>query len=184
MKKNIEIEFKTAVSEKVYQDLLEEFGLESNVFKQTNYYFDTDTLDLNKQQIVLRIRKKGNDYYKVTLKSQSDHGAYEYHVLLTPEQANEMLENGFNTKDFFDHVDYFVTFKTSLDNLRARTPYEVGTLFFDRCDYCGITEYEIEYEVDNFEEGKVAFNQFLENHQIEFKPTRRKSDRALTCIVK
>ncbi len=184
MKRNIEIEFKTAISEEKYLELLSFYGLENNVFMQTNYYFDTDNLELNQKQIVLRIRQRGESHFKVTLKSQSEQGSYEYHVLLQPEQAKEMLKNGFNTKDFFEHVDYFVTFKTSLDNHRASTTYEVGTLFLDRCDYCGLTEYELEYEVDHFEEGQMSFYRLLEKHHIDFKQTKRKSERALTCVVR
>ena len=39
MTKNIEIEFKTFISEDVYNNLIKEFELENNIFSQTNYYF-------------------------------------------------------------------------------------------------------------------------------------------------
>ena len=42
MKTNIEIEFKTPLDEKQYFDLLNEFELENNIFKQTNFYFDSE----------------------------------------------------------------------------------------------------------------------------------------------
>ncbi|MDR4969048.1 MAG: CYTH domain-containing protein, partial [Acholeplasmataceae bacterium] len=77
MTKNIEIEFKTALTIEKYQELLELFHLENNIFKQINHYFDTDDYQLMEQQIVLRIRQKGENRFKVTLKSQSDKGAYE-----------------------------------------------------------------------------------------------------------
>ncbi|MBE0700451.1 MAG: CYTH domain-containing protein, partial [Acholeplasmataceae bacterium] len=140
--KNIEIEFKTVVPHSKYQDLLSLFNLENNIFKQTNHYFDTDDYDLNKRQIVLRIRQKGENFFKVTLKSQSDEGAYENHVLLTKPQAEDMIQSGFHTKDFFDDIDFFVTFRVSLDNYRVSTPYQAGTLFLDRCEYCNIVDYE------------------------------------------
>lgn len=184
MNMNIEIEFKTKIDKEKYEALIKEFSLEENVFKQTNHYFDTANLDLNNKQMVLRIRQKGEHSFKLTLKSQSEQGSFEYHVLLTKEQALEMQKNGFNTKDFFDHIDYFVTYQTHLDNHRASTPYEGGTLFFDYNEYCGVTDYEIEYEVDHFETGLNEFNKFLAKHNIEFKPTKRKSERALTCIIK
>lgn len=183
MKMNIEIEFKTKIDQDKYEELLKEFSLEENVFKQTNYYFDTNNLDLNEKKMVLRIRQKREHSFKLTLKSQSEQGSFEYHVLLTKEQADEMIKNGFNTKDFFEQIDYKVNFQTSLDNHRASTPYEVGTLFFDRNEYCGVVDYEIEYEVDHFETGLQEFNKFLEKHNIEFRPTVRKSERALSCII-
>lgn len=179
--KNIEIEFKTIVSKEKYDTLLKDFGLQDNIFKQVNYYFDTDHYDLNNQQIVLRIRKKRDTYYKVTLKSQSTRGAFENHVLLSKEQAEEMIKNGFSTKDFFEDIDYYVTFKVSLDNYRVSTPYLEGILFLDRCEYCNTTDYEIEYEVRNYDEGLAIFNNFLKEYQIELHPTKRKSERAFTC---
>lgn len=181
MTKNIEIEFKTGVTFEKYHELLKQFKLENNIFKQINHYFDTDAYDLNQKQIVLRIRQKSDTHYKVTLKSQSELGAFESHVLLQPEQAKHMIEHGFNTKDFFDDLDYFVSFKVSLDNYRVSTPYEGGTLFLDRCDYCNVIDYEIEYEVDDYHIGQKLFEKFLQDHGIAFVQTRRKSERAFMC---
>ncbi len=181
MTKNIEIEFKTALSLEKYQELLKLFHLENNIFKQINYYFDTDSNNLNQKNIVLRIRQKGDNHYKVTLKSQSEQGAFESHVLLTKSQAEEMIKNGFQTKDFFDDVDYFVNYRVSLVNYRVSTPYEGGVLFLDRCEYCGVEDYEVEYEVSNFNEGQLIFHQFLDRHNIVALPTKRKSERAFTC---
>ncbi|MCF7930399.1 MAG: CYTH domain-containing protein [Acholeplasmataceae bacterium] len=181
MTKNIEIEFKTSVSSEKYQELLQLFNLENNIFKQTNHYFDTDDFNLNKEKIVLRIRQKGENHFKVTLKSQSEKGAFESHVLLNKDQAKEMIDHGFQTKDFFEDLDYFVTFKASLDNYRVSTPYKGGTLFLDRCEYCNVVDYEIEYEVCNYDEGQKLFTQFVDEHQIEMLPTKRKSERAFTC---
>ncbi len=181
MNRNIEIEFKTVIPKEKYEELLTLFQLENNIYKQTNHYFDTDDYALNQKQIVLRIRQKGEHFFKVTLKSQSEEGAYENHVLLTPEQALDMIENGFQTKDYFDDIDVFVTFKVSLDNYRVSTPYESGTLFLDRCEYCNVVDYEIEYEVNRYQEGWRVFETFLEKHDITFLPTKRKSERAFIC---
>lgn len=181
MNRNIEIEFKTVIPEQKYNELLRQFDLENNIFKQVNHYFDTDDYVLNGQNIVLRIRQKGERLYKVTLKSQSEKGAFENHVILNPEQAKDMIENGFQTRDFFCSIDHFVTFKVSLDNYRVSTPYKNGTLFLDRCEYCNVIDHEVEYEVDHYDEGLVIFKQFLAEHGIEYVPTKRKSERAFTC---
>jgi len=181
MTKNIEIEFKTVVNREKYEHLLKIFHLENNIFKQINYYFDTDDFALNQKQIVLRIRQKGEYRYKVTMKCQGHQGAFESHVIITKEQADRMLEKGFSTKDFFDDIDYFVTFQASIENYRVSTPYLGGILFLDRCLYCGTEDYEIEYEVNNYDEGKLIFEQFLSEHEIEIGSTRRKSERAFLC---
>lgn len=181
MVKNIEIEFKSAISKEVYLQLLKQFDLENNIFKQINYYFDTEDYKFSEGKTVLRIRQKGESRYKVTLKSQSEESAFENHVFLKKEQALDMIENGFHTKDFFEDVDEFVTFKVNLENYRVSTPYEDGILFLDRCDYCNVTDYEIEYEATSYHEGKMIFETFLKSHNIEIKPTKRKSERAFTC---
>lgn len=181
MTKNIEIEFKTIISKNQYFELLETFNLKDNIFKQTNYYFDTEDYELNKKHIVLRIRQKGDNHFKVTLKSQSEKGAYENHMLLNKKQANEMIENGFNTSTFFDQTNYDVKYIVNLDNYRVSTPYMGGTLFLDKCVYCNTEDYEIEYEVDHFDTGLKIFEQFLKENNIEYKPTKRKSERAFTC---
>lgn len=179
--KNIEIEFKTEVTQDKYEELLKLFSLENNIFKQINYYFDTDDYNLNQLKMVLRIRQKGENRFKVTLKSQSEQGAFESHVLLTKEQALDMIDNGFQTKDFFEEIDFFVTYRVNLVNYRVSTPYEGGTLFLDRCEYCNVTDYEIEYEVSNYHEGEKLFNQFVQKYDIVKVPTRRKSERAFMC---
>lgn len=181
MIKNIEIEFKTALDKNKYDELLAHFNLENNIFKQINHYFDTDNYDLDQQKVVLRIRQKGDSRFKVTLKSQSEEGAFEQHVLLTKEQALDMIENGFETKQFFEELDFYVTFRVSLINHRVSTPYEGGTLFLDRCEYCSIIDYEVEYEVSSYQEGEKQFHLFLDKYGIPFVQTKRKSERAFVC---
>lgn len=183
MNQNHEIEFKTIISEENYHSLINKFILTDNIFLQTNHYFDTSDLKLSKHAIVLRIRQKGDRFFKLTLKSQQEDNAFESHILLTPEQAKEMIHNGFQTKAFFTDLDERVTFVASIDNYRASMPYQQGVMFIDRCEYCGTVDYELEYEVTNYEEGYHQFHLFLEQHVIKKVSTRRKSDRALSCSI-
>jgi uncharacterized protein YjbK len=183
MNHNHELEFKTIISEVNYTSLIENYVLNDNIFLQTNHYFDTKELNLSNQSIVLRIRQKGNRFFKLTIKSQQEDNAYESHILLTPEQAKKMIADGFETKDFFNDLDYHVYFVASIHNFRASMPYHQGVMYIDRCEYCGTVDYELEYEVTEFEEGYQQFLLFLEKHQISKINTRRKSDRALSCSI-
>jgi uncharacterized protein YjbK len=61
------------------------------------------------------------------------------------------------------------------------TPYEGGTLFLDRCDYCNVIDYEVEYEVNDYHQGQKLFLKFLDDYGIKQMPTRRKSERAFMC---
>ena len=89
MNHNHELEFKTIISEANYTSLIENYVLNDNIFLQTNHYFDTKELNLSNQSIVLRIRQKGNRFFKLTIKSQQEDNAYESHILLTPEQEKK-----------------------------------------------------------------------------------------------
>lgn len=171
----IEIEFKNPVSEKTYTKLLKEYSLENNVFLQTNYYFDSKEFTLEKKHIVLRIRLRANKY-KVTLKRGTLQGAIEEHVLISEAKALDMIKNGFNLKEFFDD-DLEVSFIGKLDNHRVSMPYRDGELFLDKILYFDNIDYEIEYEVDSFEQGEIYFKQFLTEHQIKEEPFLRKSSR-------
>lgn len=175
MNKNKEIEFKTFITKEMYESLLEEFNLANNIFSQTNFYFDTDDLKLLKEHTVLRIRQKGNSY-KLTKKTRAKVGADETHLLISKEQAEEMLKNGFNSSII--GLPYEVKNLAQLTTYRASGPYKDGTIFFDRSEYYGHVDYEIEYEVDEVKQGLKDFQEFLDNHHIPYKESIRKSKRA------
>lgn len=175
MTKNKEIEFKTFITEEQYTKLLREFGLENNVFAQTNFYFDTPDTKLLKEKTVLRIRQKGNNY-KLTKKTRAEVGADETHILLSAEKAEEFLKNGFDAKII--GLPYSVSYQCSLTTHRASTPYKDGTLFLDKSEYYGHVDYEIEYEVDDVKQGEADFYDFLNKNNITFKESIRKSKRA------
>ena len=100
------------------------------------------------------------------------------------KELNKMNFNShYNTKKYFDAFDYDVKFIILLDNYRAKTPFDGGTLFIDYSEYCGNTDYEIEYEVNHYEKGMIAWDELLSNFKIEIKPLKRKSERALTCLI-
>lgn len=175
MTKNIEIEFKTFISEDVYNNLIKEFELENNIFSQTNYYFDTEDTLLMQEKTVLRIRQKGSNY-KLTKKTRAEVGADETHLLISKEQAENFLKNGFDAKII--NLPYYVKNIAQLTTYRASTPYKNGTLFLDKSEYYGKVDYEIEYEVDEEKEGLKDFKNFLDSHNITFKESIRKSKRA------
>ena len=175
MTKNIEIEFKTFISEDVYNNLIKEFELENNIFSQTNYYFDTEDTILMQEKTVLRIRQKGSNY-KLTKKTRAEVGADETHLFISKEQAENFLQNGFDAKII--NLPYYVKNIAQLTTHRASTPYKNGTLFLDKSEYYGKVDYEIEYEVDEEKEGLKDFKNFLDSHNITFKESIRKSKRA------
>ena len=175
MNKNKEIEFKTLITKEQYYNLLDEFNLTNNIFSQINHYFDTENTDLIQEQTVLRIRQKGNNY-KLTKKTRALVGADETHIFLSKEKAQEMLETGFDANII--GLPYKVTKVAELTTYRASSHFRNGKIFFDRSEYYGKFDYEIEYEVDEVNQGKKDFKDFLDSHNIEYKESIRKSKRA------
>lgn len=175
MIKNKEIEFKTFITEEIYQNLIKEFELENNIFSQTNFYFDTEDSKLLKEKTVLRIRQKGNNF-KLTKKTRAEVGADETHIFISKDKAVSLLENGFNAN--LIGIPYEVKKVAELTTHRCSTPFKNGTLFFDKSVYYGNVDYEIEYEVDDVKQGTIDFNYFLEKYNIPFKESIRKSKRA------
>lgn len=172
---NKEIEFKSFISEEKYNELIQKFGLDNNVFAQTNHYFDTPNENLMQEETVLRIRQKGNNY-KITKKTRATVGADETHILISKEKALEILENGFDASII--GLPYFVKKVAELTTYRVSTPYRNGTLFLDKSVYYGNVDFEIEYEVDDDKTGYDDFLKFLKEYNIEFKESIRKSKRA------
>lgn len=175
MNMNKEIEFKTLITKEKYQELVKDFDLENNVFSQTNYYFDTDDTQLMKNHTVLRIRQKGTSY-KLTKKIRAEVGADETHILINKEKAEDMLKNGLDASII--GIPCFVKKISELTTYRVSSPYKDGTIFFDRSEYYGHVDYEIEYEVDEVVQGKRDFIDFLNSYDIPYKESIRKSKRA------
>lgn len=175
MTTNKEIEFKTFISENEYEKLIKEFDLDNNIFAQTNYYFDTEDTKLMEEKTVLRIRKKGSSY-KLTKKTRAEVGADETHLLIAKDKADDLLKNGFNASII--GLPHFVYNIAELTTYRASTPYKDGVLFLDKSVYYGHVDYEIEYEVDDINQGQKDFIKFLDTHHIQFKESIRKSKRA------
>ena len=90
------------------------------------------------------------------------------------------MKDGFNA-EIID-LPYFVSNVCELTTYRSKTTYLDGILFFDKSEYYGHTDYEIEYEADSIEQGKKDFIQFLKENGIEYKEPLRKSARAYKCI--
>lgn len=178
MKVNMEIEYKSKLDEKAYLKLLKDYDLASSQFVQTNYYFDTNMLDLLKLYITLRIRQKG-DQLKITMKRRAPIGSLEQHIVIDEVKKEDYLANGFLTKNLFPEIDYEVFFQTKLVNTRVKMLYEDGVIFIDKSEYNGITDYEIEFEHNDDDLCRKIFLEFLKENKIPYQKAEKKSYRAL-----
>lgn len=136
-----ELEKKLLLTKDEYDYLMERFGYESSLntkpmVSQTNYYFDTDDLSMNRKNITCRIRLKDGKY-KGTMKQHS----------LDSDQSTETdikVRNGLDDNEFIDMglklqgaliTDRFVILKDA--NCEV---------VLDKNEYLGHTDYELEIE--------------------------------------
>jgi uncharacterized protein YjbK len=175
MKQSLEIEFKTAITEDVYEKLMNKFDLLDKSFTQINHYFDTDNKDIISIKNILRIRQK-NDQYKITRKEPSPNGTIEHHIYLEKGEALEMIENGFDASII--NLPFTVIKIAELKTIRAKMPYRDGIIFLDKNLYYDVVDFEIEYESQTKAQGEIDFKTFLEENNIPFKPTISKTKRA------
>lgn len=175
MKTSIEIEFKSMINNEEYDRLINMFDLKDNIFHQVNYYFDSDDFYLRNNKMALRIRNKGNSF-KFTMKTPFEGGIREDSILLSRDEALYYIDNGLNLKELYG-IDVFVNVKACLETYRAITPYKDGKLFLDKAIYANKVDYEIEYEVDEREEGLKIFHDFLKENNIKYSYEDHKINR-------
>lgn len=166
MTQEIEIEFKNIVTEEEFHALCKSFSIE--VFtKQVNHYFETPNFSLKEAGSALRIRHKG-ETYTLTLKQPAEVGLLETHQVVTENEAKMMMETNviisgavMNQLCKLQIPVSALTYMGSLTTERAETLFEGGTLVFDHSFYYNHDDYEIEFEVQDEETGKVCLYSFI-----------------------
>ena len=184
MSQNIEIEFKNLLTKAEYERILVAFNISDNqIFTQENLYFDTVDFALKNTKSALRIRKKGTDYV-MTLKQPREIGLLETNQTLTSEEVSAAIHNGRlpegQIKQLveennipFSKIEYFGSLVTN----RAEIVYEKGLLVLDHSIYLQQEDYEIEYEVEDYQEGLINFHALLNRFKIPERYTENKVQR-------
>ncbi|ANB55761.1 hypothetical protein GFC29_3646 [Anoxybacillus sp. B7M1] len=184
MKQEIEMEFKSLLTQEEFNRLKHSFFIRDDQFVyQENHYFDTPEFSLKGQGAALRIRVK-NDTYTLTLKQTVEQGLLETHEALTKEKAQSILSNPAMMegemksllKDMgiaAEQLQHFGTLATH----RAQVPYEGGMLVLDHSCYLQTEDYELEYEVNDWEQGKNSFEKLLASFRIPYRPSANKIKR-------
>lgn len=184
MKQEVEIEFKNLLTKQEFNKLTEFFSIKKSDFKeQENFYFDTPSFDLKKKSTALRIRRK-SDKYTLTLKQPHENGLLETHQSISKKEASEMIDgkrivsgdvaniisnNNINP----DHLIFLGSLTTS----RAEVSYDIGTIVLDHSKYLNMEDYELEFEVSNYNTGKVSFEKLLDLMIIPKRSTSNKIQR-------
>ncbi|MGG3564084.1 CYTH domain-containing protein [Neobacillus rhizosphaerae] len=181
MSQNIEIEFKNMLTESEYKRLLNELEIDqTQIFSQENHYFDTPRFSLKEAGSALRIRKKKH-HFEMTLKQPATVGLLETNQILSEEEVTMALQSGKLPTGViqqlieangipFSKIEYFGHLLTN----RVEIPYKKGLLVLDHSTYLNKEDYELEYEVEDYKEGQLIFQEFLSYHKIPERKTENK----------
>lgn len=165
MKKEIELEFKSLISEKKYKQLekyFEKIADKQKLYSQKNYYFDSKDEVLNKLGITLRLREK-NDKWEKTLKlpSLNKNNKYkesiEINEEISEEKAKMFIEDGFDLEDEtlknilkpLGNLNLKMECLGSLKTERLDFKFYSDTISLDKSMYNDVIDYEIEWETSN-----------------------------------
>ena len=129
-----EHEKKLLISEREYK-LLQSIFSHSKSYDQTNFYYDTKNNTFNAARTTIRIRLKNGEFT----------GTKKAHIV-----GEESTEESFRISELpygFGADGKYVTLKGSLITKRTEIPISrYMTLFLDKNEYLGMTDYELELE--------------------------------------
>jgi uncharacterized protein YjbK len=181
MSEIIEIEFKNLLTKGEYEKLLKAFEvMDEQIICQTNHYFDTPNFTLKELGSALRTREK-KDHYEMTLKQPADVGLLETTQTLSKNEFLAAITKGILPKGIIHErlellnilltdLEYF----GSLTTKRAEFTYKAGLLVLDHSLYLNTEDYEVEYEVEDFQRGQLDFKELLEQYNIPLRRTPNK----------
>jgi uncharacterized protein YjbK len=181
MAETIEIEFKNLLTKVEYENLLKTFNVEDkDIVKQSNHYFDTPNFSLKDLGSALRIREKKNSF-ELTLKQPADVGLLETTQHLSSNEFEAAIKQQIFPEGIvqerleqldiaFTNIVYFGFLTTK----RAEFPYKEGLLVLDHSFYLEKEDYEIEYEVEDFQTGQLVFQELLKQYDIPIRKTQNK----------
>lgn len=181
MTQNIEIEFKNMLTKIEYERFLKDFKIDKNqIFSQENHYFDTPDFALKSKGSALRIRNKGGNY-EMTLKQPASVGLLETNQIIGEEEATMAIHDGKLPNGIIQLLieDYQISFPTieyfgSLTTERVEIEYRQGLLVLDHSIYLCKEDYELEYEVKNYQAGEKIFIELLNQFKIPIRKTENK----------
>ena len=179
------VTFKTLLSKGEYSRLAKLYSDKpSNL--QINYYFDTSRFTLKASEIVLRVRKR--EQYELTLRRKKGYNKVEITNIITEEEFKDFVETGnIPSLEIANELTEIIKGQNlnnymSLSTFRIFFPYEKGTVAIDKCEYLGVTDYELEYSSPTYDLGKKNFIELVKSLGIVYKKGDTKIKRAYTAL--
>lgn len=173
MQTHLEIEFKILLTKDIYRQISNDYQDQiMEQYEQTNYYLMHPILD--QKHYMLRIREK-KGIYELTLKQPRADGNLETNIILSKEEANNILHKQYPQNIIFEKLLALGIPLQDLDNsnylttLRTDIQHPSGMLSLDKNTYKNNIDYELELEVTNKKEGEKAFLQLLQKYQLSYQ---------------
>lgn len=170
MEENLEIEFKILIDKNTYMQIINDHKI-AHTYSQTNYYLIHPKL--TELKYMLRIREK-QDTYELTLKQPQKHGNLETNLKINEQTKNKILSKQLVNNEIFDLLKpleldstMFIT-KYFLKTIRHEIKTTTGLICLDQNMYNDNTDYELEYEVNDYHQGKQAFLDFVDQYHLNY----------------
>lgn len=191
MTQEIEIEFKNLLTEKEYQQVYQFLPFKSvELIEQTNYYFETEEMELKAKGAALRIRHK-NGACTLTLKQPHAEGLLETHDPMTDEEADLWIQGKMVEKP---HVckqlkeigipTASLQYLGSLTTRRKEIDYKGATIVLDHSLFYDQEDYELEVEASSRKAGKQVIKEILNACNIPERETDNKIKRFYDAKLK
>lgn len=168
--KNLEIEYKVMINKESFKKLEKLLSsLNYELYKQTNYYYDTLNEDIKKCGLSLRIRHIINqNKFLLTLKEKHKDGKMEYEEYLPSNDINNLpgfvktilYKYNINNKELVNIA--------KLTTTRKEYDIEDSKLCLDHSVYYNKEDYEIECESTSMEKAKRIVETLLKENDIEY----------------
>lgn len=179
-----EIEFKQLLDERTYNDMKSNYFPNSNPFTQINYYIDTPDFQIMQHKMALRIRVKDDKQNEMTLKVPDKVGLTEYnHATTFMLQQDVSLPESVVPNDIADvlhqrGIDLSqLIILGSLTTHRLETAIADGLLVLDHSEYLETEDFELEFEVADYDAGYAAFTKILATYELQHQAPLNKVQR-------
>lgn len=173
MAEELEIEFKNILTPLQYKKIKQTYFNDNQPFKQTNYYIDTPNHDIISKKMALRIRQKA-EHFEMTLKVPQTVGLLEYNEVVDelPSEGRFLHRNELPSQIVQVLSEHHIEIETlqllgELTTYRLEKQLDSGLLVLDHSLYLGIEDYELEFEVTDYKQGEISFEQLLTDLQID-----------------
>lgn len=168
-----EIEFKQLLTLSHYEDIKASYFTNAEPITQVNYYIDTPDFQIQSQKMALRIRVKNGKPNEMTLKVPMSVGLNEYNFETTIEPAEGLhIDENHIPSDILNVLqENHISVKSlkvlgALKTVRYEKVLEDGLLVLDHSLYLGKEDFELEFEVEDYDKGKQTFETLLNQFQL------------------